>query len=308
MRFSRRHFLEGGLAGAAGMLAGGKLAGATTAAVAASEGPQSTDPVGLVALGKHLKVSRIGIGFGMRGGNRQSNLSRRGIDHAERVVRYAYDQGIRFFDNADLYGSHQYVARALRGLPRESYWLSTKVWLHPGGLPEPERQDADVAVKRFLQECGTDYFDLVQIHCMMRGDWPQTMRRQMDLLEALKEQGLIRAHGVSCHAISALEAAAECDWVDVVHARINPFKVKIDGPPEEVLATLQKVHRGGKGVIGMKIIGEGAFSQEPEKIDQSIRFVLGCGVVDVMIVGFETTDDIDDFKARVGRALQQPAA
>ncbi len=308
MRFSRRHFLEDGLAGTAGILAGGCLAGSAAHASAGRQSAQSTDPVAPVALGKHLKVSRIGMGLGMRGWKRESNLTRRGIDHAERVVRYAYDQGIRFFDNADLYGSHQYVARALRGLPRESYCLATKVWLHPRGLPEPQRQDADAAVKRFLQECETEYLDLVQLHCMMRGDWPEQMRRQMEMLEALKEKGLVRAHGISCHAISAIETAAACEWVDAVHARVNPFKIKTDGPPEDVIAALKKVHNAGKGVVAMKVIGEGALSKEPEKIDRSIRFALGSGAVDVMIVGFETTEDIDDFKARVQRALQEAAA
>jgi len=305
MRFTRRHFLEGGLVSTAGVVAGGAMAGSAGSARAGSTNSSAIDPVAVVSLGKHLRVSRIGIGLGMRGWKRESNLSRRGLDHAERVVRYAYDEGVRFFDNADLYGSHQYVARALKGLPRESYCLATKVWLHPRGLPEPERQDADAAVKRFLKECDTDYLDLVQLHCMMRGDWPDQMRRQMELLEALKEKGLIRAHGISCHAISAMEAAADSRWVDVIHARVNPFKIKAEGPPEKVIATLRKVHDAGKGVIAMKVIGEGALSKEPARIDQSIRFALSSGVVDVMIVGFETTHDIDDFKARVARILQE---
>ncbi len=305
MRYTRRTFLAEATATGTGLVLG------ISAASSASQGTAaeiSRDPTAIVPLGKHLKTSRIGIGFGMRGYNRESNLSRRGLDHAERVVRYAYDAGIRFFDNADLYGSHGYVARALRGKPRDSYVLSTKVWFHPTGLPEKERPDADVAVKRFLKELETDYIDLVQIHCMMNGEWPQTMRRQMDLLEGLKEKGLIKAHGVSCHAVSALEAAAQSDWVDVVHTRINHLGTKMDDKPEVVVPVLKKIHDAGKGVVGMKIIGEGAFRNDPELRDRSIEFVLRSGCVDVMIVGFELTEEIDDFKQRVATVLDRLAA
>jgi len=304
MRYTRRTFLAEATATGTGLVLGISAVSSGPQGVAAQA---SRDPTAIVPLGKHLKASRIGIGFGMRGYNRQSNLSRRGLDHAERVVRYAYDVGIRFFDNADLYGSHEYVAKALRGKPRDSYVLSTKVWFHPTGLPEKERPDADVAVKRFLKELETDYIDLVQIHCMMNGEWTQTMRRQMDLLEELKEKGLIKAHGGSCHAVSALEAAAQSDWVDVVHARINHLGTKMDDKPEVVVPVLKRIHDAGKGVVGMKIIGEGAFRNDPELRDRSIEFALRSGCVDVMIVGFEIPEEIDDFKQRVAAALDRLA-
>ena len=128
MRYTRRTFLSEAAVGGTGLVLGVSTVPSVTHAETATI---SRDPTAIVPLGKHLKASRIGIGFGMRGYNRESNLSRRGLDHAEHVVRYAYDAGIRFFDNADLYGSHQYVARALRDKPRESYLLSTKVWFHP---------------------------------------------------------------------------------------------------------------------------------------------------------------------------------
>ncbi|MGQ9504114.1 MAG: aldo/keto reductase [Thermogutta sp.] len=305
MRHTRRTFLSEAAVGGTGLVLGIPR---EPLAIGRTVAEQSSDPTAIVPLGKHLKASRIGIGFGMRGYNRQSNLSRRGLDHAERVVRYAYDVGIRFFDNADLYGSHEYVARALRDKPRDSYVLSTKVWFHPSGLPEKERPDADVAVKRFLKELNTDYIDLVQIHCMMNGDWPQTMRRQMDLLEKLKEGGLIKAHGVSCHAVSALEAAASSDWVDVVHARINHLGTKMDDQPDVVVPVLKKIHNAGKGVVGMKLIGEGAFRNDPELRNRSIEFALRSGCVDVMIVGFEVPEEIDDFKQRVAASLDRLAA
>jgi aryl-alcohol dehydrogenase-like predicted oxidoreductase len=303
MSLDRRSFLANTATIGAGLWLESHLAAQRPAH--ASTSSFSTDPVALVPLGKHLKATRIGIGFGMRAFNRQSNLTRRGLEHAERVVRYAYDAGIRLFDNADLYGSHQYVARALRDKPRDSYVLVTKVWFHPSGIPEEDRTDADKAVQRFLKELNTDYIDLVQIHCMMNGQWTDTMRRQMDLLEDLKQKGLIRAHGVSCHAVSALEAAAESDWVDVVHARVNHLGTKMDDKPEVVMPVLKRIHDSGKGVIGMKIVGEGAFRNDPALRDRAIEFALRSGCVDVMIVGFELPEEIDDFKQRVASTLEK---
>ncbi|MCS7238990.1 MAG: aldo/keto reductase [Thermoguttaceae bacterium] len=303
MQVKRREFLGTAVIGVSGAWA----VGLAEAQVPTGQG-DSLNPVAEVPLGRDLRVTRVGMGFGMRAWNRQSNLSRRGLDHAERVIRHAYERGIRFFDHADLYGSHQFFARALKDKPRESYVLSTKIWFHPQGLPEPDRPDADVAVKRFLKELGTDYIDLVQIHCMMRPDWPAQMKRQMEILERLKEQKLIRAHGVSIHGFTALEAVVGQPWVDVVHVRINPFGEKMDASADRVVPVVEKIHAGGAGVIGMKIVGEGAFSNDKTKLDQSINFVLGLKCVDAMIVGFETEADVDDFLSRVEAALKARAA
>lgn len=303
MSLDRRSFLTNSAAVGAGLLLEGHSL--CTPAFSAQPSPPSRDPVAVIPLGKHLKATRLGIGFGMRAWNRQSNLTRRGIEHAERIVRYAYDAGIRLFDNADLYGSHEFVARALRDKPRDSYVLVTKIWFHQGGIPDHDRSDADVAVKRFLKELNTDYIDLVQIHCMMNAEWPDAMKRQMDLLEELKQKGVIRAHGVSCHAVSALEAAANSPWVDVVHARVNHLGTKMDDKPDVVMPVLKRIHDSGKGVIAMKVVGEGAFRNDPTLRDRAIEFVLRSGCVDALIVGFELEEEIDDFKQRVAAALDR---
>lgn len=293
MHLHRREFLRTATLGAAALL----LGPAARADV--------TDPLKSVALGAKLKVPLLGIGTGVKAGNRTNALWRSGEANFETTILRAYDEGVRLFDCADTYGSLPHVGRILKDKPRDSYVLVSKVWLHEkGGLPKDEpRADANVVVDRFLKETGQDHIDLVQLHCMTDGEWNKKLAKQMELLEACKAAGKIRAHGVSCHSLAALETAAAEPWVDVVHTRINPFGAKMDGPADQVVPVIKKIHAAGKGVIGMKLIGEGTYGNDPAKIDEALKFVLGLGCVDALIVGFENTQQIADYKARIRKTL-----
>jgi aryl-alcohol dehydrogenase-like predicted oxidoreductase len=220
------------------------------------------------------------------------------------LLHHAYDTGIRYFDAADTYGTHQMLAEALKDIKREEITLTSKIWYSKGGIPEPERPDANIVVDRFRKELNTDYLDIVQIHCMVDENWTETMKPQMDILENLKAKGIIKAHGVSVHSLDAMKDAVNCDWVDVLHARINPYGIAMDKPePQEVVEVIQQLHDAGKGVIGMKLVGNGKLRNDSEKIDNSLRFVLGLGVVDMMIIGFEEKEQIDNYTERVKTAL-----
>lgn len=294
MQIKRREFLKQSALGVGGVLLGAQLARAAQPRAA------TFDPYEFVPLGKtKLKVSRFCLGTGMRGGARQSNHTRMGKEKLEALIRGAYERGVRMFDLADLYGTHPFLMPALKGVPRDNYAVVTKVWFRPGGIPEKERPDADVVVQRFLKEIGTDYLDLVLLHCVESATWPEECRKHMDLLAGLKAKGIVRAHGVSCHSVVALEAAAAEPWVDSVHARINPYGISMDRPTEKVVPALQKLHAAGKGVVGMKVVGEGHLRDDGTKRDEAARYVLGLGCVDVLNVGFETLEEIDDFAGRV---------
>jgi aryl-alcohol dehydrogenase-like predicted oxidoreductase len=264
-----------------------------------------TDPFQIVRLGKSgLKSTFLGMGTGFSGYNRSSNITRAGV--AESLIRQAYEKGIRFFDCADSYGTHPYTAAALKGIPREKYILSSKIWVSPGGIPETERYDADILVDRFRKELNTEYIDLVQIHCMTDAQWTDKQKKQMDILENLKAKKIIRAHGVSVHSLEAMEACIENKWVDVVHVRVNPFGESMDKKdPALVIPVIEKLHRAGKGVIGMKLIGNGKFRNEPDKIDASLKYVLALGTVDMIIVGFELPEQIDNYIGRIKNVLKQ---
>ncbi len=291
MKIKRRQFLGAAVAGA----------GMTFSGISILAGEPKNDN------SSTNQSDALGLGTGMKAWERTSDQIKLGQKHFDGIFRYAYDQGIRLFDLADLYGTHAYAARNLKDKPRESYVLVSKIWWREGGVPDADKGDADVVVGRFLKEIGVDYIDLVHLHCMTSPTWPKEMRRQMDIMEDLKQKGLIRAHGCSCHSLGAIEAAAAEPWVDAAHVRINPFQCKTDGTAEQVLASVKKLHDAGKGVIGMKIIGEGDLKNDSKKIDESVQFAVDSAAVDAMIVGFEQTWQIDDFKSRVKRALARKA-
>ena len=266
----------------------------------------SADPFRIISLGKSgLKTTLIGMGTGFNGYNRSSAITRAGKGVAEAVIRHAYEKGIRYFDCADTYGTHPYTKEALKSIPRDSYTIGTKIWVGQGGIPEAERPDANVVVERFRKELNTDYLDLVQIHCMTSADWTTQYKRQMDLLEDLKAKKIIRAHGVSVHSLEAMEAAAGSPWVDVVHVRINPYGEAMDRKdPALIIPVIEKLHKSGKGIIGMKLIGNGKFRNDSEKIDASLKYVLALGTVDMIIIGFELPEQIDNYAERVSRTLK----
>lgn len=294
MEIKRREFLVRSVAGIGGLLLGPEYISS------AGQKSANFDPYERVPLGKtKIMVSRVGFGTGMRGGRRQSNQTRLGKEVFESLLQASYERGIRLFDAADLYGSHPYIAGALKKMPRKDYAIVSKIWWRRGGIPEQERPDADVVVERFCKELDTDYIDLVLLHCVVSEKWPNELGEQMNIMAKLKKKGLIRAHGVSCHSLAALQACVKEPWVDSVHARINAYGSNMDGPPEKVAPALKALHEAGKGVIGMKLIGEGSFRDSDEKRDESVRYVLGLGCVDAMVVGFEKIDEVDDFAARV---------
>lgn len=293
MQIKRREFLKQSALGVGAVLAGARMAAAQDAKPAAP-----FDAYQDVVLGQSkLKVSRLCLGTGASGWQGASNQTRLGKDKFEALLKGAYDRGVRMFDLADLYGTHPYLIPALQGIPRDKFTIVSKIWFAPGGLPGDDRPDADVVVPRFLKELRTDYIDLLLLHCVTSASWPADLRKQMDILSKYKEKGVVRAVGVSCHSLPALEAAAAEPWVDSVHARINPYGMSMDGQPEKVVPVLRKLRAAGKGVVGMKVVGNGNLRHDQDRREQSVRFALHLDCVDVLNVGCENLDEVDDMAA-----------
>lgn len=268
---------------------------------------KNIDPFQKITLGNSgIKTTLLGMGTGVHATNRSCFLTKQEKHKSLDLLHYAYEKGIRYFDLADTYGTHGLLAEAITKMKRDELTLTSKIWFRKGGIPEKERPDANVVVERFRKELNTDYVDLVQIHCMVDANWPETMKPQMDILENLKAKGIIKAHGVSVHSLDAMKAAAESPWVDVLHARINPYGIAMDKPdPHEVVEVIQHLHKSGKGIIGMKLVGNGKLRNDSKKINDSLRFVLGLGCVDMLIIGFEEKDQIDNYALRMQNALAE---
>ena len=250
-----------------------------------------------VILGKTgIAVSYVGMGTGSHGSNQASNQTKLGVKGFTKLVRSALDQGVNFFDVADQYGSHTYLREALKGVPRDQYVIQTKT--HATNLA-----DAKSHLERYRMELGTDLLDIVLLHCMTKKAWPGDHTGAMDYLREAKAEGIIRAHGTSCHGMDPLRTSAGDPFVEVDLARINPEGLVMDDKQPDVVASrLQEMRDRGVGVIGMKIMGEGAF-KEPERRDNSLRYVLGLGTVDSFIIGFETADQITDLMQRTNDAI-----
>lgn len=271
-------------------------------AVSAQEEPRKTGAFDQIEIGRTgIKTSRLCFGTGVKSFNRTSQQIKMGREKFVKLLRDAYELGVRCFDTADLYGSHQIVAEALEPFKRDSYVLFSKIWWLPNGIPEPERSPASVLVPRFLKELKTDYIDIVQVHCVNKESWLTEQESYRDDLSELKKKGMIRGHGCSAHGFPALKACVDSDWVDAVHIRINPFGTSMNGSVVDNLAVAKQMKAQGKGLIGMKILGEGAFANDKEKVDQSLKFALKEAEVDVLNIGFMDLDQIKEIVERVAK-------
>jgi aryl-alcohol dehydrogenase-like predicted oxidoreductase len=246
-----------------------------------------------VTLGKSgIKTSRLAMGTGTVGAGHHSHQTALGMDGLPRLLLNGYDNGLRFFDAADSYGSHPHVAEALKHVDRTKVTVLTKSWAR--SAPEM-RADLD----RFRKELGTDQLDIVLMHCLTEGDWTTRYEPVMDVLSEAKQKGVIRAHGCSCHSIEALRAAAKSPWVDVDLARVNPVGAHMDAEPDTVIGVLREMKASGKAVLGMKILGQGALR---DRQDEAIRFALGLNVLDSFTIGAESIAEQNDLRARIAAA------
>lgn len=288
---SRRKFLKYSLGAAAASCLPGQLWGRTFAAILALDQKFSaTDRVTLGRTG--IQTSRLAMGTGTVGFGHHSQQTALGLSGLSRLLQNGYDDGLHFFDTADAYGSHPHVADALKHVDRNKVTILTKSWARdPGEM----RADLD----RFRRELGTEHLDVVLMHCLTEGDWTTRYRPVMDVLSEAKEKGILRAHGCSCHSIEALRAAAKSPWVEVDLVRINPIGSHMDADPGTVVSVLHEMKAAGKGIVGMKILGQGDLRQHQ---DEAIRYALGLGVLDAFTIGAESIAEQNDLVKRIAAA------
>lgn len=290
---NRRQFLARASAAAAAAC----MAPALVSAAAAKR--SATDIMTLGRTG--LKLSRLGMGTGSNSGNVQLGL---GQETFNKLVRYAFDHGITYFDCAKGYKTTPWIGDAIAPLPRGKVFLLTKI----GGNPEKPGEVIDELLKTYK----TDYIDCLLVHCMVKDSWTSDQKRLMDAIDEAKSKKKVLASGVSCHALPALRVAAASDWVDVNLVRINPQAKHVDGETpkwdasgatiDPVMEQVRIMDRNGHGIIGMKIIGNGDFTAADDR-EKSIRFAMAQPEVDAVTIGFKSEAEIDEAIDRMNRAL-----
>jgi aryl-alcohol dehydrogenase-like predicted oxidoreductase len=290
---SRRNFLKTGLA--AGMLGGlsGNLGRAASKRTA-------TD---WVTLGKSkIKVTRLAFGTGTFSGRVQRDL---GQEEFTRLVRHAHERGIRFFETSETYGQmHEMLGIALKGVPRDSYRLMSKVTTREGVDPQAKIDELRKAAQ-------TDYFDIMLMHYQHVATWPtDTVRWQDGILEAQHKKAVL-GHGASVHGLPALRKFPGNQWLDIAMIRMNHKGAHMDaenfntsgpGDVDEVVRHTHEVHKQGMGVISMKLVGEGSFTTREDR-QKALQFAFGTAGVDSVTIGYKSIAEIDEAIDNLNLAL-----
>jgi 1-deoxyxylulose-5-phosphate synthase len=243
----------------------------------------------LVELGSTgIVTSRLAMGSGTTGFDGSSAQTRMGEAFTQLLID-GYDRGIRFFETADAYGSHSRVRDAMQQVGRDNVTLLTKTMAET-------REEAEADLERFMEELGTDHLDIVLLHIRTSATWVADAEGAMEVLAEAKARGQIRAHGVSCHSLAALELAAQTDWVDVHLARINPFRLHMDSDPASIVSLLEGVKAAGKGVLGMKILAQG---DAVDRFDEAIEYATRLECLHGFTIGFRSLDELEQVATKI---------
>ena len=289
---NRRNFLQKSALGLAGAVA------VSSSLINLSFNPVSNALIDKVNLGKTgINVPRLALGTGSFGWKRTSSQKKLGEDKFVQLAQHAFDRGVKFFETADMYGTHEFVGKAMKKVGRENVTLLSKIMVydHEGWYKTESFQKS---IDRFRKELDTDYIDILLLHCMVNSEWPDEYKRYMDDYSEAKQKGIIKQVGLSCHDFGAMQVAAESPWADVLLARINHDGAKMDGTPPDVMSVLKRAKENGKGIIGMKIFGCGELTKEDQR-QKSLEYVIKSGNVDCMTIGMESIEQVNDNVERI---------
>lgn len=252
----------------------------------------------IIELGpQKINVSRMAVGTGTFGGGQSSSQMRMlGVDGLADLLWDAFDKGVFFWDTADSYGSHAAIKVGLRRIPREKVVIMTKTTARSA-----KAMKADL--NRFRHELGTDYIDIVLLHARMSPKWAESDIGQMDVLSEAKEKKLVRSVGISCHSMGALKLAATNPWLDICLTRLNQFGIRMDANTDDVLPLIADMKAAGKGLIAMKVLGEG---QLRKRVDDALRFAATKDAVHCFTIGCESRAEFKYNFDRIPK-VSQPA-
>jgi aryl-alcohol dehydrogenase-like predicted oxidoreductase len=289
--YSRRNFLRTSIVA-------GTLASVGTFPLEAAE----RSAFDKVTLGKSgIKVTRLAFGTGSRNGQVQAEL---GQQEFSKLIHYAYDRGIRFFETAEAYATPAMLGEALKPFPRDSYVLMNKVTTDQGVDP----------LQRFdemRRVSNTEYFDIMLLHWQHTGDWvTETSRWQDGMMEAQAKKTIL-SRGASVHGLPALRQMPGNKFLQVAMIRMNHNGTSMDGEiadhgglgnVTEVVEHVKQVQKDGMGVVSMKLCGNGSFTRHEDRV-AAMRFAMQNAGVDCVTVGFKNRQEVDEAIDNLNLAL-----
>lgn len=203
-------------------------------------------------------------------------------DRADATIREAFAKGMNLVDTSPHYGLHrseEVLGRALAGIDRSSYLLTTKC----GRLGDEWDFSAE-AIKRSIPESlerlQLDYIDVIQCHDIEFGDLRQVVGEALPVLRDFQRQGLVRAVGITGYYLDVLERVALSEGVDSVMSYCN-YNLQ----DRRLLDTAERLGEHGIGVFAASPLHMSALTEQgapwwhpgtPEMLEATRRVVEIC--------------------------------
>lgn len=211
----------------------------------------------------------------------QANLS---IEEGAYLIEYGFERGINFLDTAEIYENYAYIKQALKGIKREDYIIASKTYAYTAEM-------AKLSLEKALNKIGTDYIDLFLLH---EQESIHTIRGHFEAIEYFiraKQEGKIRAIGISTHKVAGAKAVKEIPEIEIIHPIVNKAGIGInDGTIEDMLIELKHLHNMGKGIYAMKPLGGGHLISD---LESAFNFVKNIPYIDSIAIGLQSTEEID---------------
>ncbi len=296
MQINRREFLERSVVlGAAATLPFKSLAAdAPAPAVAPAATGAIRRATDVIELGpQKIRMSRMAVGTGTYGAGRSSNQLRAlGVDGVADMLTSAHDKGVFVWDTADAYGTHDAIKVALKKIPREKVTIITKT----DAMSAEKTQDD---IDRFREEMGTDYIDILLLHTRTSPNWAIYDKEAMEVMSKAKDRKILRSVGISCHSVETMKVASKLPWLDICMIRMNAYGERMDAPTAVVLPIVKEMKANGKGVIGIKVLGEGTLVDDG--LDDALKFAITKSELHCFSIGCESFKQVQDNIDRIAK-------
>ncbi|MFP4456248.1 MAG: aldo/keto reductase [Clostridia bacterium] len=225
----------------------------------------------------NIKVSQVGFGA-LTLSKLQKNLSPK---EARYLLDAAVDYGINFFDTSEFYDNYSSLSYLSN---YENIVMASKSYAY-------NKSGARKSVEKALKELNRSYID---IFCLHEQESELTLKGHLEALlelKRMKEEGLIRAIGISTHYIRGAKAAIENDYIEIVQAIINYKGVGIvDGTLNEMDEVLKTLKDNNKGIYAMKILGGGSLYKE---VIEAFTFIKNYPNMDSFALGIGDLSELE---------------